>query len=468
LIGLGDARSRVKNGLQGLGMLARLLALALLPVAAGGAPTHPAGAYVLETVDVGGQRAHPRWAAGSLPVSLVVNGRSLELLPNLVANSTPLAAIEAAMRTWSIPPVEMRLAGMSSSTELGRDGVSLITFADTPRNRAAVGNFWASTTFWSARQGGRLAITEADVIFNSQSPFATGGASGARDIQDMLTHELGHVLGLEHSPIAAATMYPFGVAGQSSARTLETDDLAGLRALYGEPDPAAGAITGRVTTLENGPVYGAHVVATDADGVARVGALTEPDGSFTLPSLPVGDYQVYAEPLDGPMTPASLSGGVFDVAARSFRIDFRTAFATGSDGPATVRVAAGKTTALEPIRVAAQTPSLNPQFITWSPDGRSFSNALGLSLQVAPGSAAFLAVLGNGLAAVPASGFQVSGSDVALDPTGVVRGEAVNGVPFAIFPLSVRPGARPGGRNLYVTGTTERAAFTGAIEVAVP
>jgi Carboxypeptidase regulatory-like domain/Matrixin len=440
------------------GVLALTLLLAL-----------PARAFVLKTVDLDGQRAHPRWAASSLPISFMVSGRSLELLPNLAASSTPLAAIEAAMRAWSIPPVEMRLGGMSNSLELGRDGVSLITFADTPANRAAVGNFWGSTLFWTARQGSQLSITEADVVLNSQSPFATSGAPDARDIQDLVTHELGHALGLEHSPIATATMFPFGAVGQTSARSLETDDLAGLRALYGaDPQPTAGAIAGRVTTPEGAPIYGAHVVATDADGIARVGVLTEPDGGFTLPSLPAGGYQVYAEPLDGPMTPASLTGGVFDDLAHPLRVDFRTAFAGSPAEPATVRVAAGATTALDPIRVVAQPPSLNPQFIAWSPDGRTFSNALGLSLQVASGSSTFLAVLGSGLAAVPASDVRVSGRDVALDATGAVRGAAGNGVPFAIFPLSVRPGARPGGRNLYVIGPSERAAFSGAIEVVAP
>jgi hypothetical protein len=448
--------------------LSALLALTLLLA-------RPARAFVLETVDVGGQRAHPRWAASSLPISFMVSGRSLELLPNLAANSTPLAAIEAAMGTWSIPPVAMRLGGMSNIAELGRDGVSLITFADTPRNRAAVGNFWGSTSFWTARQGSQISITEADVVLNSQSPFATSGEPNARDIQDLLTHELGHSLGLEHSPITTATMFPFGIVGQTSARSLETDDLAGLRALYGsdpQPEcvgaPPVGAIAGRVTTPEGTPVYGAHVVATDAEGIVRVGALTEPDGGFTLPSLPAGDYQVYAEPLDGPMTLASLTGGVFDDVAHPLRVDFRTGFAGSAAEPAVVRVAAGATTALEPIRVVAQPPSLNPQFIARSTEGRSFSNALGLSLQVASGSSMFLTVLGSGVAAVPASGFRVSGSDVVLDPAGVVRGAASNGVPFAIFSLSVRPGARPGGRNLYVIGPSEGAAFTGALEVVAP
>jgi Carboxypeptidase regulatory-like domain/Matrixin len=461
-IGAGSARAPEKDRMPVVGKLYRLLVLALLLRAA------PAGAFVLETVDVGGQRVHPRWPAAALPVAFVVNERSLELLPNLAANSVPLAAIEAAMRAWSVPPVALRLAGTSSSAELARDGINLITFADTPRNRAAVGNFWASTTFWTARPGSQVSITEADVVLNSQSPFATDGDPNARDIQDMLTHELGHALGLEHSPIAAATMYPFGVPGQTSARSLETDDLAGLRALYGgDPQPGAGAIAGRVTTAAGTPVCGAHVVATDADGIARVGALTEPDGSFTLPSLPAGDYQVYAEPLDGPVTPASFSGGVFDDAAHPFLTGFRTAFA-GAEGAPAARVRAGVTTALEPIRVEAQPASLDPQFIAWSPDGRSFSNALARSLSIASGRDAFLALLGAGLGTVPADGFRVSGSDVAVATAGIVRGAATNGVPFVILPLSVRSGARPGARSLYAIGPAERAVFTGALEIVSP
>ncbi len=62
------------------------------------------------------------------------------------------------------------------------------------------------------------------------------------DLQSALTHELGHAIGLEHSQVPAAVMYPSSAKGDVSKRVLAADDVAGASALYGEtvdlPAPA--------------------------------------------------------------------------------------------------------------------------------------------------------------------------------------------------------------------------------------
>jgi hypothetical protein len=40
--------------------------------------------------------------------------------------------------------------------------------------------------------------------------------------------------------------------------------------------------------------------------------------------------------------------------------------------------------------------------------------------------------------------------------------------PFVILPITVRSGALPGARNLYVSTADETAAFTGGIKVIAP
>ncbi len=55
---------------------------------------------------------------------------------------------------------------------------------------------------------------------------------GQVDLDSLVTHEAGHLLGLAHTPDASATMFAGYRRGTIDLRSLEADDIAGLCAIY--------------------------------------------------------------------------------------------------------------------------------------------------------------------------------------------------------------------------------------------
>jgi Matrixin len=191
-------------------------------------------------------------------------------------------------------------------------------------------------------------ILDADIYFNPSDAnvtFATPSALGANpkayDLESLMVHEFGHLLGFSHSGVWSAIMYPFAAApgtfpgqrptAQTPDAPLADDDRTGLRTLYPDANDTTyvGSISGRVVpanplSLPASPagvtgIFGAHVVAVDvSDGNVIAGTLggwscTAPgpvqfDGSYIIQHLPVGhSYSVYAEALDGVVTPSTVS-----------------------------------------------------------------------------------------------------------------------------------------------------------------
>jgi hypothetical protein len=62
-------------------------------------------------------------------------------------------------------------------------------------------------------------------------------------IEDIAAHEFGHALGLGHSTILGATMYPSVSSCNASNRTLDADDIAGAQVLYPPPSGVPPRVT---------------------------------------------------------------------------------------------------------------------------------------------------------------------------------------------------------------------------------
>jgi hypothetical protein len=103
-------------------------------------------------------------------------------------------------------------------------------------------NVIAVTTVWYTR--GTKQIVEADIELNSylqwgiDSDGETGPATlaNAYDVQNIVTHEAGHVCGLADLYTARSselTMYGYGALGETKKDSLELGDIAGLQKLYG-------------------------------------------------------------------------------------------------------------------------------------------------------------------------------------------------------------------------------------------
>lgn len=99
---------------------------------------------------------------------------------------------------------------------------------------------FALTTVWHDKSNGR--IVDGDMEINEERG-SLGQCdvnndcdvdSGCKrvDLANVITHEVGHFLGLAHSNVEDSTMFDSAPVGETCKRSLEPDDIAGLCAAY--------------------------------------------------------------------------------------------------------------------------------------------------------------------------------------------------------------------------------------------
>lgn len=196
------------------------------------APAPPLGSCTapLDSDSVSAYSLAPWQIASTLPITL-----STQNVPSSVGTGAFGAALDGAIAEWEGTQLPSSAFGTvtASSTRPRQqlDGQNMVAFG---RIGSAVG----ITRFWVDASGN---VVEFDTLLNLKYPWSTqasgnvdacSGTTGAFDVQAVLTHELGHPIGLEHFDNDVQTMYPFVATGETRKRTLALGDTAGANAKY--------------------------------------------------------------------------------------------------------------------------------------------------------------------------------------------------------------------------------------------
>lgn len=438
-----------------------------------GSPGHLETRDSFETEPLAQAPRQIRWPRKTVEVAL-----STSLLSSgaqIKGGSDVVGAARRALARWSsmanITFVVTWSSKLSVSPASGGDGVSLITVADTYENESFNADSTTGRTrvFFDPETG---IIAEADISINPQPrseeganmQFSTDGTAGTYDLEATFTHEIGHLLGLDHSGVLASTMQArqafngmFGLPAFTE-RTLSEDDRQRVLDLYG-PRLRLGRIEGRITDASaTSPLSTRLTIFAESVATGRIIAsdVTASDGTYRLNNLAPGEYRVFAEPQseDASVSRASLGQDVSEpnIAKKFAGFELSSQVVVKNDEVSMLNYDIGSN--------LTTVPNLNPRWIGLNGELST------VALPLHPGKRIKIYVGGQGIDQVPGTSISVNSPYFSVDAASLSREQI--GTPFAVisFEVTVAANAPFGDYSIRLQSNSgELANLPGAITV---
>lgn len=397
-----------------------------------------------------------KWPKRTIEVAL--SNSLLSPGANIKPDSDVVGAARRALARWSSLTninfvVTWSTETSISPTEAG-DGVSLLTIAATPENEAFNSDTTTGRTrvFFDPETGN---IAEADISINprpraqdgTELQFSTDGSTGTYDLEATFTHEIGHLLGLDHSAVLSSTMQArqafngtFGLPALTE-RTLSEDDRQKIRSLYG-PKLKLGRIEGKLVDNRTPgiltPLNGVNVWAENlSNGRVIASDVTADDGTYHLEGLTPGQYRVVV-------------ASAADTAQKFRSFELSNQVVVKADAP----------TPLNSSLVPAQASALSPKVIGLNAELSS------VALPLAPGKRVKLYLGGEGVDQVPGTSIIVNSPYFTVDPATLAREQIAAPYPIVSIDLQVAPNAPFGDYSLRLQSHSGEIAYVpGAITI---
>jgi hypothetical protein len=173
------------------------------------------------------------------PPNVIVDNRGQSSVTDGDGGATRTANAITSNQAWNGSGQGTMLSATRGSVagwQLG-DGQAMLNFTDP--ERVCTGTCLAATFtgFYSSRGDGTYRINDADIVTNTNYNWTSegepDGCSSEFFIEGVMVHEVGHLLGLGHSNVAGATMYPSVSSCNNNPATTAADDNDAIGNLYG-------------------------------------------------------------------------------------------------------------------------------------------------------------------------------------------------------------------------------------------
>lgn len=325
----------------------------------------------------------------------------------------PIGALARAAHNWEIPGTMIKFRIVMGPVEGGN-----IVYAENigQAARATVGR-----PGWGKR--GSLFMV-LDVPFSRDEDSLVA----------VMTHEMGHWLGFDHSFLGSTVMFPVLT---DRINWVDPDQVAKATARYAVEPNALGEVRGNVT--RNGtPLVGARINLLGSNGRTAFATFAGDDGAYHVPVF-AGTYRLIVDPNDGPAVDGNFIGTY-----PGGPLDFAT-----HEAPGQVIVSAGQT-----VPVDVEVPSGGDV---------AFRITTAEPTTCGPGAGS----QGVSIYYEGATAGEIAGVE-ALSPDVHIFNVTDSGGKIAVF-FDVEPGALPGGRSFRLRKTNGAVAIVpGIVGVVAP